>query len=93
MMRAANPSPNLMELRQSELIGAIDENGIRGGYVDTTFDDGGANQKVATVVIKIKHNLLEFFFFQLAVNDANTRIGQKLLKLGRGFLYGSDFVM
>lgn len=40
-MAAADAPAKLMQLRQPEFIGAVDDDGVGVGDVDTGFDDGG----------------------------------------------------
>jgi hypothetical protein len=44
MVRAPDPAAQLMQLRQAELVGAVDQDGVGGGYVDAGLDDGGAQR-------------------------------------------------
>jgi hypothetical protein len=50
-MRAADPTPELVELRQAELVRAVDDDGVRGGDVDAGLDDGGAQQNVGAAAL------------------------------------------
>ena len=40
MMRAADAAAQLMQLRQAEAVGALDDDGVRGRNVDAGLDDG-----------------------------------------------------
>ena len=53
VVRAPDPPAQLVQLRQPQLVGAIDDNGIGAGHVDARFDDGGAHQQVAAAVIEL----------------------------------------
>jgi hypothetical protein len=42
-MRSAHATPQLVQLRQAEALGMIDDDGVRGWNIQPTFDDGGAD--------------------------------------------------
>jgi hypothetical protein len=44
VVRAADPPAQLVQLRQAEGVGAVDDDGIGGRHVDAALDDGGAHQ-------------------------------------------------
>src|SRR3546814_2938237 len=60
VVRTPDASAQLMQLGQAQAIGAMDHDGVRRGYVDAGFDNGGAQQDVVTLLIKALHD-----FFQL----------------------------
>ena len=93
MMRAADATTQLMQLREAELVGAIDDDGVRGRHVDAAFDDGGADQHVAALMIEIEHDLLEFALAHLAMADGDARFGHQLGQRAGGFLDGLDAVV
>ena len=76
---APDAAADLMQLGQAQFVSAIDEDGIGGRHVDTAFDDGGAHQQVATMVVKIQHHLFQLFFLHLPVCDADARIRYQFL--------------
>ncbi len=48
---AASDAPaKLVQLRQSEFVGAVDDDGVGVGNVDTGFDDGGTEQHVESLL-------------------------------------------
>ena len=69
VMAAADPASELMQLGEAEMIGAVDQDGVRGRHVDAGFDDRRADQDVEAAVIEIEHHLLEFAGAHLAVRD------------------------
>jgi hypothetical protein len=44
VMRAPDASAQLVQLRQPELVGAFDNNGVGGGYVNAGFNNRGATR-------------------------------------------------
>ena len=74
MVRAADAAAQLMQLRQPEPIGAIDQDGIGARHVDAALDDGRAHQQIEASVIEIDHELLELALAHLAVADAHVRL-------------------
>ena len=73
MVRAADAAAQLVQLREAELVGAVDHDRVRGRHVDAAFDDGRAHQHVEAAVIEIDHQLLEIALAHLAVADAHAR--------------------
>src|SRR5450432_3803925 len=59
MMRAANAASQLMDLREPESIGAVDDDGIGGRHVDAALDDRRTYQYVESTVIEVQHELFE----------------------------------
>ena len=77
-MRAADAAAQLMQLREAELVGAIDDDRVRGRHVDAAFDDRRADQQVAALVVEVEHDLLELALAHLAVADRDARFGHQL---------------
>src|SRR5690606_4620188 len=46
VVRTPNPAPQLVQLRQAQLVGTIDDDSVGAGDVDAGFDDGRAHQDV-----------------------------------------------
>ena len=82
VVRAADAPAQLMELRQAEPVGAIDQDGVGGGHVDAAFDDGRAHQHVEAPMIEIDHQLLELALAHLPVAEAHLRLGHQRRELG-----------
>ena len=74
MVRAADAAPQLMQLRQTQLVGAVDDHGVGAGHVDAGFDDGGGDQDVEALVVEIQHHLLQFALAHLPVGKAHPRL-------------------
>ncbi len=81
MVGTPDAAAELMELGKAEAVGAVDDDGVRRGYVDTALDDGGAHQDVEALVIEVEHHALELALRHLAVGDAHPRIRQQLREL------------
>ena len=64
-----------MQIRQTELLGVIDDNGIGIWYVDAAFDDACRYQYVVFVVHEVEDLLFQFFWFHLSVCHTDTGIG------------------
>ena len=59
MVRAADAAAQLVQLREAELVGAIDDDRVGGRDVDAALDDRRADQHVEPLVIEVEHHLLE----------------------------------
>ena len=93
VVAAADAAAQLVQLRQAEFVGAVDDDGVGVGDVDTGFDDGGTQQDVETLLQKVAHHLLELAFAQLAVCHADAGFGQQF---GQSLVHvfdGFDFVV
>ena len=66
-----------MQLGEPESIRPLDDDRIRGRYIDTAFNDRGANEQVEAPMIEIEHELLEFAFTHLSVPDPDTCFGHE----------------
>ena len=93
MMRAADAAAQLVQLRQAELVGAVDQHGVGGGDVDAGLDDGRAKQQVVALLVEFAHRALEFALAHLAVRHHDARFGQQLGELRVHVLYRLDFVV
>ena len=83
-MRAADAAAQLVQLREAELVGAIDDDRVRGGHVDAALDDRRADQQVAALVIEVEHDLLQLALAHLPVADGDARFGYELGDRTRG---------
>src|SRR5260370_30332042 len=72
----------LIELRQPEAVGAVDQNGVGAGDVQTVLNDGRGHQHVRFVADEFQHYALEFFFGHLAVGYHYARLGHQLCDPG-----------
>src|SRR3546814_1512964 len=83
MMRAADATAQLVQLREAEMLGAIDQNRVGARYVDAGLDDRGADQDVEALVIEVEHHLFEFALAHLAVRETHASFRHQLLDLAR----------
>ena len=59
-------------------MGAIDDDGIGIGDVQSALHDGGGDQHIIVIVGKGQHGLLQFFGRHLSVSNSHTGIGHML---------------
>ena len=81
MMRAADATAQLVQLREPEHVGAVDDDGVGGGHVDAGFDDGRAQQHVEALLVEVAHRVLQLALAHLAVRNADARFGEQRLQL------------
>ena len=89
-VRAADPAAQLIELRQAELVGAVDDDRVGVGKIEARLDDRRANQHLRLVVEKIDHDFFQFFGPHLAVGDGHLRFGNQVAELQRQPIDGFD---
>ena len=92
-MRAADPAAQLVELRQTEFVGAVDDNRIGVGKIETRLDDRRANQDLGLVVEKIDHDFFQFFGPHLAMRDGDFRFRNQIGQLERQAIDRFDAIM
>ena len=80
---AAHAAAQLVQLGQAELVGALDDDGVGGGDVDTGLDDGGAHQDIEFLVVEVAHHLLQLALAHLAVADGDARLRHQLAARSR----------
>ena len=78
MMRAADAAAQLVQLREAEPVGAVDDDRVGARDVDAGFDDRRAHQHVEALPVEIEHHLFELALGHLAVRDAQARFGDEL---------------
>ena len=71
MMRTSDATAQLVQLRQTEVIRAFNDNGVGCRDVDPGFDNGGTNQHVETLMMEIIHHPFQFALAHLPVTDGN----------------------
>ena len=70
-----------MQLRQPELVRAVDENRVRARDIDAGLDDRRTKQQVAALLIELAHDSLELALGHLAMGDGDTCFGHQLGEL------------
>ncbi len=92
-MGASHPAAQLIELCQPQLVGAVHDNGVGIGNINTAFDNRRAQQQIETLVIEILHDLLQFFFAHLPVGGAYLCFRHQISKLFCNAFNRADFIM
>ena len=81
-----NAAAQLIELRQAELIGAVNNDRIGIRNVEARFNDGGAGKNVHLAAHELAHHALELAVLHLAVPYDDARIRQESAQLLGGRL-------
>ena len=93
-LRAPDPPAQLVKLRQTEAVGAVDDDGVGGGDIEAAFDDGGREQHVVLALVECAHPLLDFAGAHLAVGADGFHLGhglaQPFLEIGHVGDAGDD---
>src|SRR5258707_3073423 len=76
---AADAAAQLVEFGEAEAVGAVDQNGVGAGNVQTVLDYGCRDKDVRFVANEFQHHTFELFFGHLAVGYDHTRLGDQLL--------------
>ena len=67
-----------MQVRQPEVMGAVDDDCVGIGDVEAALDDGCGDEHIVVVVHKIHHHLLKLLWRHLAVCYCHTSIRHML---------------
>ena len=78
----ADPSPQLIQLREAEAIGSVDDQRVHGRHVETAFDDRRADQDVELAFPELLHDPFEAAFVHLAVSDRDAGLGYEFPYVG-----------
>ena len=79
LLRATtHASPELVELREPELSGAIDNDRVYVGDVEARFDDRRADEDVVLRIGELDHHPLQFAFVHLTVRHDVAGLGDEL---------------
>ena len=73
LARAADAAAQLVELRQPEAIGVVDDHRVGARDVEAGLDDRRADEDVVAAVDEVDHHLLELALRHLAVADRDAR--------------------
>ena len=79
MVRAPDPAAQLMQLGQSEMVRAIDDDGIGSRDVNAVLDNRGADQDVESLTIEVAHDGFQFTFPHLPVRNSHFDLWDDLL--------------
>ena len=80
---AADAPADLVELRQTQEVGPLDDQGVGVGDVQTALDDGGGHQHVVVAAQEVQHHPLQLLLVHLAVGHAEAHRGHQLRQAGR----------
>src|SRR5256885_1695904 len=72
-----------MQLRQAELIRALDDDRVCGRNIDAGLDDGRTYEDIEPALVKIEHHLLQLALGHLTVSNSDFGFRQQLLQLVR----------
>jgi len=73
MLVSTDPPAKLVELREAQSIGSINDDGVGGADIQTGFDDGSAQQNIERTAVEVAHNPFQALFRQLAVSHRQPR--------------------
>ena len=76
---AADAAAQLVELREPEHVGAVDDERVDRRHVETALDDRRAHEHVVLVFPELLHDAFEPAFVHLPVRDRDTRFGHEPL--------------
>ena len=75
--RAAHAPAQLVQLRQAEVLGVVDDDGVYARHVHAALDDGGGEQHVVVVGGEIDDGLFKFLGRHLAVGHDGAGVGDE----------------
>ena len=73
-LAAADPATDLVELRESELVGALNDEGVGLRDVEPRLDDAGGDQDVGLPADEREHHVLELVFGHAAVGHEHREL-------------------
>jgi hypothetical protein len=76
---AADAPADLVELRESEVVGPVDDERIRRGHVEAVLDDGRREQNVGLPLEELPHAGVEFRRRHLTVGYGDVGFGHEAL--------------
>ncbi len=93
VMGAADAAAQLVQLRQAELVGAVDQDRVGGRHVDAGLDDRRAQQDIGAPRDEIAHHTLELALVHLSVRDRDAGLRHQLGQPRALVLDGLDLVV
>ena len=93
MVAAPDAASQLMQLRESKHVRAVDEDGVGVGDVNARLDDGGAKEHVEALLVEVAHDVLQLPFAHLPVRHGDAGFGQELFQPLLARFNGAHFVM
>ena len=89
LVRPSDPSPQLMQFTQTEILSLIYDDCIGIGNVKAAFNDSGAQQQIVVTLYEIEHLLLQFLRRHLSVRHTNLHIRDYPVK---DIIHGRQFM-
>src|SRR5208282_855895 len=87
-VRPANPSSKLIELRQTQPVGPIDDDRVAQRDVEAVLDNRGRDQDVGFVMHEFQHHLFQLPFAHLPMAHGDTSVRGEGLNFGGNLPYG-----
>src|SRR5882762_2324187 len=78
VLRPADAPAQLIQVGETKLVRPIDDDGVCIRYVETAFDDCGANEHVDLPGNESRHNAFQFVGIHLAMSDLNSGLWTKI---------------
>src|SRR5947208_1103830 len=75
---ATDAAEKLVEIRQAETVGPVDDDRVRVRNIETAFDDGSANEHVDFSRNKTRHHFLERVRMHLPVSNFDAYLQDKI---------------
>lgn len=83
----------MVQLGQTQAVCAVNDDRVGRGYVDSRFDDRGAQQNVITLLIEAFHDFFQLALRHLAVGYRDTRFRYQFFQACAAVVDGFDFVV
>jgi hypothetical protein len=81
----ADTAAELIELRQAEHVGAMDDQRVGGRHVEAGFDDGGRQKHIVFAVVEGIHDVFELACRHLAMGNRDLQFRHVRLEEGLDF--------
>src|SRR5918996_4410182 len=92
-MGSADATTELIELRQTELVGAVYDNRIGVGKIQSRLDNRRANQHLSLVLEKINHDFFQFSWPHLPMRYRHLGLWHQIREFLRQAVDGLDAVV
>ena len=90
---APDAPAQLIQLREAEVVGVVDDQRVRVGHVQAGLDDRRAQQHVVLVLVEVEHHVLQRVLAHLAMADRDARLGHELREPGIALVDRLDAVV
>ena len=78
VLRPADAPAQLIQIGETKLVRPIDDDSVCVRYIETAFDDRGANEHIDFPGNESRHNAFQFVGIHLAMPDLNSRLWTKI---------------